>query len=209
MPGDKQVDKLRFHIRVPPVGGEKGGGIGLKPQFFQGFAFQRVFNSFSRVNMAAHGRIPFPGLDPLGSDSFLQENPILIINDMQVDHRVQHARVAMADRTGSRSNHFSRFIHQVEPLVMRVFPFPSGFNQAFLRDFKGEKTDEDQVKEPSADERPGTPGQEKRGICGQRGMEKKDHAQGPHTAAHLQFHLLGHLKTAHVPAGHHPHDVVP
>ena len=86
----------------------------LYSQFFSHLSLQGVRNIFTVVNMSSGGCIPFTGLYILPSRSFLQIESALLIENMQMNDRMQGLGTAMRLASCHLSDYLSLFVYHRE-----------------------------------------------------------------------------------------------
>jgi len=78
------------------IGVKKREVTALDPQFLFHLAADRSLVVLADIQMAAHGRVPFTGLDILGRRAFLQQDPSLFVDQQDMDNPVHEGGVPMA-----------------------------------------------------------------------------------------------------------------
>lgn len=116
------MDQFLFDGRFEDIPFDKDGGEFRHSEFFAYFPAKRLFDSFSVIYMAAHGRIPFAGLDVFGQGPLLQVKRSGRVEYMEVDDRMQVLAAAMTFAAGGFPHCTPLFVDQGKPFFfLRMF----------------------------------------------------------------------------------------
>ena len=86
--GAESVHKFAFAAALENILEKRDRRESGERQFFARFTQQGLLYGFAKVDVSAHGGIPFAWLDVLVHRAFLQVQPALIVENVQVHHRV-------------------------------------------------------------------------------------------------------------------------
>lgn len=93
---DMDVDKFTFAVACKHIGTYGNIIQTFKAYFFADFAVKRLADRLAEVDMAADSRIPFPRLYIFPFGTFLEIDISGGIHQMQMNHRMEQHRTAVA-----------------------------------------------------------------------------------------------------------------
>ena len=127
------VDQLLLALRAEDVAPHELRLERLEPQLLARLAPQRLVDRLAIGHMAAHGRIPPSGLDILPGGALLEVEPSVGVEQVEVDHRMEQHRAAVALAPPGRADDAPRGIDHGKELITVVTRLCSNARGRMLR----------------------------------------------------------------------------
>ena len=96
-------------------------------QFLTGLAEQGLFHVLAQVDVSAHSRIPFAGLDVFPLRPLLQIEFSLAVEHVKVYHRMHHHAAVVAFAPCGGTGNVAVLVHQREQFILPVLFHNSEF----------------------------------------------------------------------------------
>ena len=178
--------KYQFFLpgTFPKVASDESGFEIRDAQFFPGFPFQCVFDFFVQSDVSAHCGVPFSRQQVFFHASFLQENVMPVVEDVQVHHGVQEFGARMAEAARCLTDDFAFFVDNRQPFFFSHFVQ----HPALAEEERCEKESQQDIEQIVADKSGCGFRYESQGVISEQDMGGHDKEQGFQASAHaLQF----------------------